>query len=145
QSPTHPQHHPPSPVQSIPSHHPPSPGQGPLSPSSNQNPSSVQHPPTPQTPQTPTFIPRVVLTIHDGNESEGLLQDEINFGDVFGNSNSYEQGSFESDILENMSRLDESELSMMVVEGTIDQLVDQETEESFRRDHRTTSSTSSGP
>ena len=45
------------------------------------------------------------------------------------------------------SRLDENELSMMVDQGAVDQLlVDQETEESFRRDHRTTSSTTtSGP
>ncbi|KAK7082793.1 hypothetical protein SK128_005265 [Halocaridina rubra] len=145
QSPSH-AHHPPSPVQPISSQHPSSPGQGPLSPQSN--PPSIQHPSTPQTPQTPTFIPKVVLTMPDGTgaESEGLLQDDMNFGEMFGSVIPYEQGSFESDILENMSRLDENELSMMVDQGTVDQLlVDQETEESFRRDHRLASSTSSGP
>lgn len=62
--------------------------------------------------------------------------------------NAYEEGSFESSILDHMSRLDENELGMMMVDhGAVDQLlVDQETEESFRRDHRTTSSTTtSGP
>ncbi|XP_068228676.1 CREB-regulated transcription coactivator 1-like isoform X2 [Palaemon carinicauda] len=145
QSPSH-SHHPPSPVQPLSSQHPPSPGQGPLSPQSN--PSSIQHPPTPQTPQTPTLIPSVVLTMPDeaGTESERLLQDDMSFSEMFGSVISYEQGSFESDILENMSRLDENELNMMVDQGTVDQLlVDQETEESFRRDHRSASSTSSGP
>ncbi|MPC14098.1 hypothetical protein E2C01_006851 [Portunus trituberculatus] len=96
----------------------------------------MQHPPTPQTPQTPTFItPQVVVTIPPEGTEDSLLQDNITGWDMFGSSTNYED------------RLDENELSMMVDQGAVDQLlVDQETEESFRRDHRTTSSTTtSGP